>query len=443
MKKLGLITIGVFVVATLYYFTMGASQITNELKKQVNLELQSLQTQGFVIEEREIKENTEHLVLLFDNPKKIASYLTHKGIALTEEDASHLKALRIGIDIAYLPDAYAAASIDFYPISLPTSFTSSLMKNGKQQQLETIKNLLKNKTFLTHISLNKLGTEFKGYTKDIDLHLKDEKDMRIKIEGMTFLGKINHQSLQSVTQKLKDFNITVDNVLSLAAHGVKTNYLHTKNTPNDIHINYDIDTMNIKAYSQFTLEANSINIDSHTTVKNNLSSSDIKTKTEKITLTEKNKKTQFKTFILHLKANNLDMKAFEELQHIDVNNTKELNAVLQTLISKNIHIEVPTLSIDKIEADGKEIDGFNLTSKIDIKKSFSIAALQNNPTSILSAIDANLHIDFSKEIFNIITQQPKAMIALMLFQPKNVGDKKSYTLEVKDGKLIINGMSLF
>ena len=68
MKKSGFGIIGLILVAAIYYFTAGSAQITEEMKKQVNNELTTLEQNGFGVNNREIKETEEHFVLSFDDP---------------------------------------------------------------------------------------------------------------------------------------------------------------------------------------------------------------------------------------------------------------------------------------------------------------------------------------------------------------------------------------
>ena len=123
MKKIGLGLVALILVAVIYYFTVGASQITEEIKAQVNTQLTSLEKEGFVIEERKIEEKKEHFVISFDDPEKISSFLYRQGMQLTVEDAELLKGLKVGVDTHYLPDAYSSVAFDMYPTTLPKIFT--------------------------------------------------------------------------------------------------------------------------------------------------------------------------------------------------------------------------------------------------------------------------------------------------------------------------------
>jgi hypothetical protein len=60
----------------------------------------------------------------------------------------------------------------------------------------------------------------------------------------------------------------------------------------------------------------------------------------------------------------------------------------------------------------------------------------------VNAINANLTLSLSSELFTILSQQPQAMMAMMLFQPKDVNGEKVYKVELKDGSVKVNGQSI-
>ena len=124
-KKLGLGIVGVIVIAILYYFTVGSSQITEEMKMRVNTELNMIEQNGFTVDEREVKPKNEHFILTFDDPEKIVKFFKQQGTEVALEDAEALKGLQIGVDLQYLNDTYSALSVDMYPLNLPSSITNA------------------------------------------------------------------------------------------------------------------------------------------------------------------------------------------------------------------------------------------------------------------------------------------------------------------------------
>jgi len=439
VKKIGLGIIGLLILGAIYYFTAGATQITAEMKQQVNTQLTSIQKEGFSVQNREIKENEEHFVLSFDEPKKIAHFLTRQGVQLGVNDAELLKGLQVGVDVNYLSDAYSAVSFDMYPVTLPTLLIESSQGSEDKKVLDQIQKMLDKKTFLMHIAVNKVGTGFKGHMKDINEVLHGEKDVTLIMDGLTFSGDIKDEQMQSVTQNLTGLTMHVPDELDMTLSHLITNYVVTGETPYDYSTHYNIEKVIFDARSDFNFLLNDVSMKSTSTVKNGLVSGTMHTKTKSMRLTKQGKDFAFDTFVFDIAANNFNIKAFEKLEHIDVNNEAEMNALLQELLSKGVTLSIPAFSIKSIGAEGQKMDGFDLNAKVDIDKSLNIIALENNPMSALSAIDANLNINLSKELFSIVAQQPQALMALMLFQPKDVNGKKSYKLDLKDGKLTVNG----
>jgi hypothetical protein len=146
--------------------------------------------------------------------------------------------------------------------------------------------------------------------------------------------------------------------------------------------------------------------------------------------------------LLDMKVDNLDVSAFEKLQNLDPENTEAFDAALQKLISNNVHLEIMELSADKVTLHGKKVDGFKLHSSLDIDKSLKVSRLEANPMYALDKIDANLEISLSKALLDLISRDPKVMIALMIFTPKELNGKQVYSVELKDGSLKVNGKSV-
>jgi len=438
-KKLGLGFIGLIIIGAIYYFTAGSEQITAQMKKQVNTELTSIQKEGFSVQEREVKESKEHFVLSFDEPQKIASFLSRQGVQLNVHDAELLKGTKIGVDVNYLPDTYAAVSFDIYPLSFPPMILS-MAENDKEKEI--LLELIKKKTFLTHIAINKLGNGFKGDMKDIHEVLHGKQTVTLQMQGFTFSGDIKTQRISAVKEEVEKLLFLVDDDIAFTLTGIKSDYSHTGNTAYDYTTNYSIDNMQLHNKKSFELNAKKFTMHSVSVVQDKLVSGMVKSSIKHISTEEKGKKYAFDDFTFEMKATNLDVSAFEKLQHVNVNDEQAMNALLQTLISKGVQFEIPTLSIATIEAEGQKMDGFDLNAKVDIDKSLDVSSTQVNPMAALSAIDANFNVTLSAGLFGIIAQQPKAMMVLMLFPPKDVNGKKAYNLELKDGKLTVNGMGV-
>lgn len=439
LKKLSLATFGIILIAVIYYMTSGSTQLASQVKAQVDTELASLQTQGFSLQRREQSETKEHFILSFDDPEKIAAYFTQNGAQLSVADAEVFKGLQIGVDLSYLADAYSGISFDLYPVALPESITASATTPEDKEILDQIQQMLEKKTFLIHCDINKLGTGFKGYVKDIDEVLKTDTTIKMVLSKLEFSGDIKEERVQSMQQTLQSMRIDADDTFNFSVSGIKSHYTITGATLYDYKTNYSIEKVTMQEKDVMMFMVDHFEAMSETTVKDSLASTFLKTKTDNIVITEKDNKIVLDTLLLEMKANNLDMNALEQLGKLDPNNEKEINTALQKLISHGIQLEIPVFSVANIENLGQKMEGFHLSTLLNIDKSLNIAALQQNPLLALNAFTANLDLSLSSELYTLIGQQPEAIMAMMLFQPKDVNGKKVYKVELKDGRLTVNG----
>ena len=440
MKKLGLSLLGVVAIAAIYYFTSGSEQLTIQMKEQVDAEIATLQTQGFSVEGREVSEKSEHFIISLDEPKKVATYLTAQGAQISAHDVEVLKGFKIGIDVTYLSDAYSAASFDMYPVALPTSLTSATMDDDEKKALHQIENMIEKKTFLVHVDVNKLGTGFKGYMKDINEVIEGEQPITLAMTALKFTGDLKDDKIKGINQTLKNFTMKDENdALNIQLNNLTTNYTLTGDTKYDYTTGYTIDEILVSAKDEFKLSMNNITMDSDSKVKDKLTFLTAQTEIDSIHFTEGQKTSTIETLIFDMKADNFDMNAIEKLSTIDPNNEKELLATFQALISHGIHFEIKNFSVKNLKFENQKLEGFKLTSTFDIDKSLDISTLEQNPMAAIGAMDANINLELSNQLFGLLAQQPQAVMAMMMIQPKDVNDNKVYHLELKDGKLSING----
>lgn len=440
MKKIGLSLLGIVAVAAIYYFTSGSEQLTIQMKQHVDTELASLQTKGFAVEGREVSEKKEHFVISFDDTKKVTAFLNAQGAQVTEQDIEPLKGLKIGVDVTYLADAYSAASFDIYPMAFPNMEVTSKMNENDKKTLKDIQRMLEEKTFLAHVDVNKLGTGFKGYMKDINEVIDGEHTITIKMTALKFNGDLKDDKLSAVTQTLKNVTIKGDNdAFNMQLNNLKSNYAITGDTKYDYTTGYTIEEMLVTTKDEFKLSVNSMTMNSTSEVNNNLASITAQTEINSIHFTEGQKTSTLKTLIFDMKADNFDMAAIEKLETINPNNEEELLATFQQLISKGVRLEIPNFSVKNLEFENEKLDGFKLTSSFDIDKDLDLSTLEQNPMAAIGAMNANLNLTLSEQLFGFIAKQPQAVMVMMMIQPKDVNGDKVYTVELKNGKLSVNG----
>jgi len=439
MKKLSIAAFAVIVIAAIYYMTSGSTQLVSQMRSQVDSELASLQTQGFTVKGREVNENKEHFVITFDEPEKIAAYLTKKGSKINQEDAEILKGLEVGVDINYLSDAYSGVSFDLYPLVLPESLTSAATTPEDKHMIQQVEKMLEKKTFLVHTDINKLGTGFKGYMKDIDETITDDNiSMQIKLSELRFTGDIKADAISTMKQTLKSLSLNVPDTMDLSLNGLKSTYTVTGDSAYDYTTEYSIERIQMQQKDAILLNIQDFEALADSGVKNTLLYSHLKTKTKRIEISQQNEKIVLDTLHFDMKADKLDLNALEALGKVDPDNEQEINTALQALVSKGMQLEIPKLSIANIEAIGDKMEGFHLDLFVEIDKSLNIASVQQNPMLALNAFTANINLSLSEALFAVIAQQPQAVMAMMLFHPKDVNGKKVYKFELKDGKFTVN-----
>ena len=438
MKKLGLALLSIVIIASIYYFSTGSEQLRLEMKAQVNKELATLQTEGFSVQNREISENKEYFILSFDDPEKISKFFTQKGAKVDATEIEALKGLQVGVDVSYQKDAYSAVSFDMYPVTLPSVLTNSALSEEDKKIVAQLKKIMEKKALLVHLSVNKLGTGFKGHVKDINEILQGDDKVHFTVTGLTFSGDIKENKIATMKQELKDFNMDIANELSMKLSGLTSEYSMTGKSAYDYKTNYNIKKVKLDGKAEFNILIDNIDVASESSVKDGLATGSIQTKANKIDITEGQEHTVLETLLFDMKASNFDIKAFEQLEKIDINDDKAMNAVLQQLISQGIQLDISEFSIAKITTAGQTMNGFSMNTAFKIDKSLDITALQQNPMLAINAINANLDIALSQGLFAMVAQHPQAVMAMMLFQPKDVNNQKVYKIELQDGSLKVN-----
>ena len=282
MKKLSLATLAIIIIAGIYYMTSGSTQLVSQMKVQVDTELASLQTQGFSVQGREVTEKKEHFVISFDEPEKIATYFTQQGAQLSVEDAAVFKGLQIGVDLSYLADAYIGISFDLYPLSLPESITSSANTPEDKKILSQIEKMLEKKAFLIHCDINKMGTGFKGYMKDIDEVLQSDTTVKMVLNKLEFSGDIKEDRVESIQQTLQTMSIDTDDTFKFSLSGLKSNYHITGATLYDYKTEYSIEKITIQENGIMLFMADHFEAISDAKVKDSLLNTSLKTKTNSI-----------------------------------------------------------------------------------------------------------------------------------------------------------------
>jgi len=441
MKKLGFGLIGLVAIAVIYYLTAGSAQITENAKQQLNHELSILQQSGFSLKERKSVSKQDHFIISFDEPKKITQYLKAKATETTLEDVKALQGLQIGIDAKYLADSYSALSLDLYPVALPKSMLEDLGEEDKKL-IEHIKTMLKKKAFLVHIDFNKILSAFKGYLKDIHETIENKgKKVTVTATEMTFKGNIKEEKIHDFSQKIGLISLDAGKELQAKITHIDGNYVMTGKTPYDITSRYHIEAIIIKEEPTLSFSVKDIDNETKNTLHNGLLKSLITTKIKLVEIKEEQKKNTIKNIVLDFTVDNLDIISLEALQKTDPKNETRIQQLTQQIFSKGITLTLPEFSAEKIVDNGTEMRGFDMNGSIVIDKSFSMAAVSQNPFAVLEALHIKTHINISDELYALAVQDPRAMIMMMMVPPATQKNNKVYDISFSQGKLIVNGTS--
>ncbi|MFT7823773.1 MAG: hypothetical protein ABXS92_03325 [Sulfurimonas sp.] len=443
MKRILFGVIVLATVATLYYLTLGSSQLTKELKTIVSQELQSMESQGFAIEGREIKEQEEHFEIVWEDTAKIAEYLNAQGAAITAEDAGSLKGMKIGVDLNYLKDSYSAISLDLYPTALPDAMTQKELEREEKEVLAKIDELFKTRTFLIHVDISKSLDEFKGSMKDINQTFGvPGAEVVMAMKAMSFEGDIKNDRISAVNQSLQSFQINAEEGISIQVLGLESHYSLHGPTHYDTMTGYSIEKFIYRESPFLRLSAESMEADSKTVFKNNLAQTEISARIGAVHVTEKHKTDKASNLALEMEVSNLDIKSFEKLQHISSLDQQQIDRIARQILSKGLSIKIPKLSVGKLYFQNREMDGFDIDARIDLNKNIDLSSLQANPMLGLAAVRTDLNLSFSETFFTFISQQPQAMILMMMFRPTEKNDRKNYHIKLENGTLTVNGVAM-
>ncbi len=439
-KKLGFGLLALIIVAVLYYFNHTENvKNLNTLQKAVNLQITDMQTNGFTVSDRKIKKDTEHFVIQINDPKKAALFLTQKGIQLTVEEAKELTGIQLGTDVTYLEDVIA---LELYPLTLPTYLTTAFTTENDKKVLAQLKDMIKKKTFLMHVDIVHSTTAFKGYVKDINERAEGEKEVKLILQGLHFSGDIKKEKIVKYKQRFDTLHLYMSDTLNRTISGYQSHYELTGTTAYDYTTDYSIEKIQIAEEAEGELFADTIVLHSTSTVKDGLATETLKAKIKNLELLFEKEKFAMQTLNMNMNISNIDVDTLEKLQRTDPNKEKGVDAHLETLVSNNMHLEIPMLSVDKVTLHGKEMYGFTLNAKLDIDESLDIYRLGMKPKHALHKIDGNIHLSISKEMLTMLKEDPEFMIGYMMYRPKRSLGQRIYNINIMDGSVKINGKPL-
>jgi hypothetical protein len=444
MKKFGLAFIALVAVGVIYYLTVGSTQIVTEIKKEINNEVVELEKSGFIIEEREIKEKSEHFVIDFNDTKSITKYIKKSSHSLSQAEVELLKGLKVAVDIEYTPTVKDAISFDIYPIKLPSFLYEEIKDDNKS--IEAIDKMLKEKLILVHVNINKLLSGFDGYLKDIDTKFNNgDIDGAFATKGFTFNGDIQGEDIKNLQQGIQKISFKAGEEIELALSNIKLfvkNPIVTKYGNNSS--NYTIESLNLKDKNSnnFSLIVNSISGSSEDIKKGELIDGIAKFTIASIDYSADNEKILVKNTNGDIKIENVNIDAMEELEDILDNDNasfEQMMPIIKKITKSDLLFNLSNLSLDSITNNGKELKGLKISALAKINKNFDWKGVDTDPMLLMQLGDIKANITLSDELFGVIAQDPNMMMVMMLTQPVDKNGTKVYDLEFTQGSFKVNG----
>jgi len=442
-------------VVTISLGVIGTPIVVNtQLEKLVKQEQSLLLKKGFILKEKQNKDNffkakREYILTIKDISVLLKSWYPN----MSEIDLDNLK--KVFDNTKFL----LQLNLDKYPVYQKDAIKIRLFKynnylNTISQNDEIINQLLtklQNQLEL-NVDIDKMDIT-KITLKDLSLKLANNKDNFLKFElknnYLTFSDE-NILNIGSLDFDFEDLSygqttIKVDNVVYKYSKKDEFNY------DTDLKINYV--KYNVKGENfNNKLELNKIAIKNRVnTILHNLSLND-KIDIENIDIHSsdiyRNDSIQIKNFMLNFDISKLYLPSLKtlvsEYSKPDGDSSKIDNS-LKTILNKGVVLKINPLSI-------KEID-INFSDKIKIDKfivNFSSKLISNNiiPQSEISTINkflsANLDIKTTQHNIDLITKfNPMVLIYLSQIMTKDKDNNVLINLSYKNGKILSNGKQLF
>ncbi|MEA3492552.1 MAG: DUF945 family protein [Campylobacterota bacterium] len=437
MKKILSIAAVLFVALLGYYTIFGSGQVIELLKKQVDAKVQTLQQNGFSIEERRVEDKSEHFVIHYRDPVMISRYLQSQKVDITAEEAEVYRGLKIAMDITYLEGIYSAISADIYPVAFPHSVATE----ATPQEKKMLTKVIEEKIFLAHIDINKLFTDFKGYLKDIETTFDGEDPLTLVCKGFKFDGSYDDKRLSSSSNEIKRVALQTKSGGKFLLEKLEGEYEIEGKSSYDFKSQYSIKSLLLRDEDEMGVTLDKLAFKSSGEAKKGFASSKFKFELDSIDIKEAKGMHFFEKITSKSSIENISIAAVEKMQKLDSNDTEGFNAAFKEMLAEGITLRVDELSAKKVRdsKSGEMIDGFDINTLVKIDKVTDFKHLEENPFAILEIIDATMHMEFSDKLYLALQKRPELAIAMIILTPVSKDGKMIFDIEYKDGAMKING----
>ncbi len=428
------------------------------IKETLDSKVELLQSNGIELRDSSVESgylnSSRHYEFMISDTNKFLKYLSkYSDKQLPAYTTALLNGTVIATDFKYSNIPFSeAVKVDIYPLTLSDELIKGL-KESDDSFAQYVKKFIAQKGILYHINYNIVSQNFDGFIKDIDEEhtMNNGAKLFIKIKKAIFNG--NGSLIAPATLQVSSDTIALKILNTVEEISIEFNKLNTASTFNSqttyltsaklesliIHLNDDKgDKGSIKIVDSF------VNVSLNT--QGSKAEFNSKSSFSKIFI-ESNK--------LHLKASSfnydiavfgVDKDALEELRVL-LSKAKVLGSIdLATnvvnssirLLSKGLNLTIADLSMNNINLDGNDLDGFKIKTELIVKEDKKLAKnIKYSPMYIAKNIDFDFNLKVSKKIFiKILSMQP--MMVLAQSYAKDAGDDLIFDVTLKNNKLKVN-----
>jgi hypothetical protein len=432
MRKVVLGLLAIALLGIGYYFISGSDKLVAQMQASLQKELTSLQSHGFAISEHQKDKREEHFILSIKEPHSVYQYLSSHGMKVTEQTLKNLKGSSFGVDVHYLPNTTDILALDLYPHTLSKTYLANLI-DPSPKVLTQIEKLIQKKALLLHISMNKLLSKFHGNIQDINETITDKTTIQLLTKNVTFEGSLNKEKLETFTQTvekmvLKEDNITIDLTKFYANYQEKETH-------------YMIGLLSMHNETQASVNIRGLDGISSIEKHNKLLRSHSLVSVAQIHIQTPKTSYDLNQSELNTTVDNLNIDAFNKLQHTDPKDKAKIRTLTSQILASGIAFDIHNLTTKQIEIDKQIMGSYQLKASGSVDKNLALKKLEANPWALLKAVDAEATLAISPALFSTVMDDPKLLIILMLFPPKEEKGQKVFELGYHKGKIKVNGAS--
>ncbi|MDF1874154.1 hypothetical protein JHD48_00240 [Sulfurimonas sp. SAG-AH-194-I05] len=433
------------------------------IKDKLDIQVNKLRANGIQvkesIEEESYFSSARHYEFLLKDMDDFAHYINARSNKkMSKEIVRFLEGTLLGVDLKYSNLPFIGdVSIDIYPLFLSKRVSEDLLKKDKDFY-KYVNNFLKEKGILYHLDYNILNEEFKGYVKDINesYTMKNGSILEVQLLNATYKGKGSLRAPKVLETNFKTMKFVAKNsdeeILMQMKELTSYSTMESKNTYTS---QAKVESMSFVVKDTFIkktkLEVKNMDMNVSSMLDGNKAKFSSHMFMQEVLLDSKITQLKAEDLNYDISFYKLDKIAKKELEILlsESDTSKPFQTFLKVkdsffnLMSKGVSIDLRDFSVAKIKLDGVNLEGFSISSKLDIKKDKNfIKKMKFSPIFLLRSMNFNLKMSVSKKIFKkILILEP--MLFVTKFYIKKRGNNIILNVVLNKGRFRINGKSIF